>query len=80
MDADLKKIKKLTQLMKKEGLLELKGSDFHLKLSPQALFPEKKTQKESETPAPSSESEFTEEQTLLWSSPLLTQMEVAGEG
>lgn len=38
MDADLKKIKKLTEYMKKNGLLSLKVADIELNLDPRIVF------------------------------------------
>lgn len=70
MDADLKKIKKLTLFMKKEGLLSIKSKDFELTLSPTALFqedPPKPTPEAKEEP----HGQLSHEDTLMWSSPTI---------
>lgn len=71
MDADIKKLKKLTKFMQKEGLLSLKLPNIELHLSPTAVF-----HVEQSPQAPNSPSEdkpeppqYTEEDALFWSSP-----------
>lgn len=70
MDADLKKIKKLTAFMKKQGVLSLKLPDLELNLAPAAVF-----HKETNSLPQADESEanalpqFSEEEALFWSSP-----------
>lgn len=77
MDADLKKLKKLTQLMKKEGLLELKLPNFELKLAPSAIEDKPAPAQEAETQTP--QESLTPEQVLFWSSPLMAQIDSAKE-
>lgn len=67
MDKDIKKMKKMVDFMRKQGVLTLKTPEMELRLSSAAIFPENKLIPEPETKT--SEREFTEEEILLWSSP-----------
>lgn len=70
MDSDLKKVKKLIALMKKEKVLTLKQGALELSLSPQALdepSPRFELPPESPTPAPVQEETYTAEDALFWS-------------
>ncbi len=69
MDADLKKLRKLTRFMQSQGVLSVKTSEIEVHLSPAAIF-----HKEAATSADSSdsvqaESPFTEADALFWSVP-----------
>lgn len=70
MDADLRKIKRYTKMMKKEGVLVIKTPELEIQLSPLAVFHEELkitdevTQTSKEPPTP-----FTEQDILFWSTP-----------
>lgn len=68
MDADLKKIKKLTLFMKKEGLLELKHADIELKLSPHAFHGEQ-SKLTSDPTLEETTPKYDSMSMALWSSP-----------
>lgn len=68
MDTDLKKMKKITKFMQKEGILFLKTAELELHLTPAALLQDKPMDmpdQKAEVP----ESVFSEEDALFWSSP-----------
>lgn len=68
MDADFRKIKKLTDFMKKSGLLSLKIKDIELNLAPAAVFHvEPKNKDPIEEPKP--EPQLTDEDLMFWSAP-----------
>lgn len=73
MDADIKKLKKLTKFMRANGILTWKEGNFEIVLSPQALFPRPKP---PAPPTPEEQKKTFEQQqeanleTLLWSSPM----------
>lgn len=68
MDADLKKIKKLTLLMKKEGLLVLKTPEIELHLALSALNLDQDTKYKGEAKDMEAK-EFDSESALYWSAP-----------
>lgn len=75
MDDTLKKIKKLTAFMKKEGILHLKQGDIELNLSPLAIEPPKQSlggEIKDESPV------LTDMDVLLWSSPSSTEESLNG--
>lgn len=67
MDEDLKKIKKLTSFMRKQGLLHLKQGDIELSLSPGAILPDEKPAADSATAEEPIKPRHTEEEILFWS-------------
>lgn len=70
MDADLKKIKKLTAFMRKNGLLTLKQDGIELSLSPLAIdLAEKGDASDAEKQTQSNEPLLTDMDVLLWSAP-----------
>lgn len=68
MDTDLKKIKKITHLMRKEGVLSLKTADIEISLSPHAIQLEEKPIPE-EVAATPDKPQYSEDDALFWSSP-----------
>lgn len=66
MDDSLKKLKKLSEMMKKQGILVYKTPEIELQLSPSAISLESS---EPETNKPLKTEELTPEQILLWSAP-----------
>ena len=71
MDADLKKLKKLTKFMRDNGVLSVKTAEIEMSLAPQALFPvEQAQQVEADTSSDIiSKPLYTDQEILLWSSP-----------
>lgn len=67
MDKDLRKMKKMVDFMRKQGVLTLKTPEMELRISSAAIFPENKLIPEEEKT--NSEHQFTEEEIILWSSP-----------
>lgn len=71
MDIEIKKLKKMTRFMQKQKILSLKTREIEIQLSPDAFsgnfeeiqLPETETKEAVNHPL------FTEEDTLLWSSP-----------
>lgn len=64
---DTKELKKLVKFLRSEGISELKSGDFSISLSPAALFPQKPG-KETQSEHIPTESQFSEEDALFWSS------------
>lgn len=69
MDQDLKKIKKLTAFMKKEGLISLKSGDIELELSVATAFHVEQADLPPESPATPEKPQYTDEELLMWSAP-----------
>jgi hypothetical protein len=76
MDSDVKKLKKLILLMRKQGVLSLKASPFEITLSPLAL----QVTDEVKTPAQPSDTDptidvpsYSEDDLLFWSAPGIPQ-------
>jgi hypothetical protein len=72
MDLDLKKLRKITLFMKKEGVLSLKTQNIEISLSQSSLsFPKENSKKKKFTDEKLEEEEknYTDEQILMWSSP-----------
>jgi hypothetical protein len=71
VDKDIKKMKKLVDFMRKQGVLCMKLDDLEIELSPSALFPEEKLQAEPEQSDPNipTAHELTLEEIALWSAP-----------
>lgn len=76
MDTDLKKIKKTAALMKKMGILVMKTPEIELHLSPAAVFHEEKESLPEEKGSTPEDSQYSEEDVLLWSAPGLMSEEV----
>lgn len=71
MDAELKKIKKLTAFMRKAGILSLKSGDLELSLSPN-VFHEEHTHPSNDASSDAPEvpqQVLTDEEILFWSAP-----------
>jgi hypothetical protein len=70
MDADIKKLKKLTAFMRKNGLLSLKTGDIELSLSPLAIdMGSERGALEEQPPNPPNQEPLTDMDVLLWSAP-----------
>lgn len=70
MDADFKKIKKLTDFMKKSGLLHLKQGEIELTLSPDAILQDEPKATSPVADEATSPNEFNNtEDALYWSAP-----------
>lgn len=65
MDADLRKVKKLTAFMRSHGLLKLKTAEIELELHPTSLQHPSGLPETKEDPKP----EHSEEDVLFWSAP-----------
>ena len=78
MSEELKQIRKLIKMMKKEGVLCLKHKETQISLSPQSLFKseEEKTPEEKPSAEQAEVRQYTEEDILFWSAPGFDQKEV----
>lgn len=68
MDADLKKLKKVTAFMRKQGILNYKTPELELSLAPAALITEPLSQAEP-SQTEDLKPEFSPEEMLFWSAP-----------
>jgi hypothetical protein len=72
MAIDIKNLKKVIKLMRKEGVLELKTPEIEMKLTPDAIEPLARETPISQTTDSSNENEipaYSDLDTLFWSSP-----------
>jgi len=69
MDKDIKKMRKLVDFMRKQGVLTLKTQEMELSLSPLAVFPVEHLEGEPVTKEPSPIPEMSDLEIALWSSP-----------
>lgn len=69
MDAQLKKLKKLTKFMQSNGVLVMRTPEMELELHPSALFRDEKRPIEATQASEDLRPEFAPEDLLLWSAP-----------
>ena len=69
MDKDIKKLKKLVDFMRKQGVLYTKLENIELELSPSALFPEENKQIPEENKETLTSPPMTDLELALWSAP-----------
>lgn len=70
MDTEIKKWKKITRFMQKQGILCLKTPEIEIQLAPRALLHETiEVLPEEKEISKEPESQYTENDQLFWSSP-----------
>lgn len=72
MDAEIRKLKKLTKFMKKEGITSLKTADIELSIDPKFMFPVEQSTSQPTTDEIKEEPTYTDEEILMWSAPGLS--------
>ena len=69
MDKDIKKMKKMVDFMRKQGVLTLKTQEMELQLSPLAVFPDEHKKDQIEEAQQTQIPKLSDLDIALWSSP-----------
>lgn len=69
MDKDIKKLKKLVDFMRKQGVLTVKLDEMEIQLSPGALFPHEASETPESPDKQMQAPDLTYEELALWSAP-----------